>query len=172
MFSSPQLIPVNASTEFQGQSLLHSTSGNAPASNATTLSLVNGTPGVNLQSDASPSSSEQAALSITDTQFNPNIGEIQTSANNSVANPTTPPQSIVAASLTPHVSASATTNIAQPTRIDYALSATTTTLTGLKAIAVTSFVPGLSQAAGTASQLLDMLMGCLLFPNKPQGVLT
>jgi len=174
MFSFPQLIPANASAVLQGQSFLQSTSGNTPAPN--TL-LVNGTPGVeNLQSGTAPGSSEQPTLSITNAQSN--AGHIRSSTNNFVANSTTP-QSIVAASI-PQVaqasaSASATTNgpsLTQPTKIDYALSATTTTLTGLKAIAETSLVPGLSQAAGTASQLLDLLMGRLLFPNKPQGVLT
>jgi hypothetical protein len=157
MSSFPQLIPANASAEFQEQSLLQSTSGIAPAPNT---SRVNGTPGVeNLQSVTAPSSSEQTTLSIINAQSTANTGVTQTSTNNFVANPT----------------ASATTNspsLAQPAKIDYAISATTTTLTGLKAIAGTSLVPGLSQAAGTASQLLDLLMGCLLFPNKSQGVLT
>jgi len=166
MFSSPQLSSANSHADFPRQSLLQSNGGNAPAPDTF---LVNGTPGVeNLQSGAAPSSSEQTTLSLT----NASGGQIQTSTNNFVPNLTTP-QSIVAASAPQitHAPASATT-LAQPTRIDYAISATTTTLTGLKAIAVTSLVPGLSQAAGTASQLLDLLMGRLLFPNKPQGVLT
>ena len=164
MFSFPQLIPANTSAVLQGQSFLQSTSGNTPAPNAL---LVNGTPGV-----TAPSSSEQP-----NAQSNASDEEIRSSTDNFVANSTTP-QSIVAASI-PQVaqasaSASATTSpsLAQPTKTDYTISATITTLTGLKAIAVTSLVPGLSQAAGTASQLLDLLIGRLLSPNKPQGVLT
>lgn len=95
---------------------------------------------------------------------NANVGETQSSPN--------PPQQIVAPSTTPQVTLTSPSASKEPTNVDHALSASTSTLTGLKAIAGISTVPGLSNAATIASEILERLTGCLSSPMQPQDVLT